>query len=253
VNWFSTRGGGPPTSKGLSLFSLRSAPLADMRFDVAIDTVEPLVLKNNLLNGGLRPDLKLRGTGRVPRLLGPVYLNTTRVSLPAADLRLDSGVIDFRVDDFLGPHLEIVGESNIAGYTVQVQVTGPLDRFEVLLSSTPSLRQDELVTLLATGQLPKGSLGRTTAEDAATTTAYYLAKDALRRWLGDESTDSGESLADRVSVFSGGEVSRSGGQTVEVSLRLSDREKKLPVTLITGERDAFDEINLGLRFLFRLP
>ena len=65
---------------GIELFSLENPPLDVLQLDVEItSTEEGFRLKNNVLNGRVRPDLVLRGTGRVPFLLGTVYVDPTRV------------------------------------------------------------------------------------------------------------------------------------------------------------------------------
>src|SRR4029077_13672699 len=58
----------PPASR--PEFSLPDPPLRDWKFDVAIKTKDPFLIRGNLANGGAVVDLKLGGTGLRPGLQG---------------------------------------------------------------------------------------------------------------------------------------------------------------------------------------
>src|SRR5205823_123092 len=55
-------------------FSFRDPPLRDWKFDVAIKTKEPFLIRGNLANGGAVSDLHFIGTGLHPGLQGIVRL-----------------------------------------------------------------------------------------------------------------------------------------------------------------------------------
>ncbi|MEJ2024048.1 MAG: hypothetical protein P8Y00_03360, partial [Deltaproteobacteria bacterium] len=61
-----------------------------------------------------------------------------------------------------------------------------------------------------------------------------------------------ESLLDRLNVVVGREVTRTGDETIEADFRLGSGVFRKGDTLyLTGEKDAFDYYNAGLRIVFR--
>lgn len=242
------KGGLTSGERGFHLTFAREGPLADMVFDVTLRSSAPFTVKNNVANGGVRPDLRLTGTGAVPILLGSVYVDPIRLLLPSGHLTIRSGTILFTEEDPFFPDLQLSADARIKGFDITMDVSGNYDEPVVVLSSTPPLPSSDLTVLVLTGNLPQGAV----AADAGQSVAIYLAQDFLSRWLSDESTESGETLIDRIDLQVGTNVSESGAQTMEASYRLTDRRLGPGRTdYITGERDVYDRINMGYRIVFR--
>lgn len=242
----------PAGARGLELFSLREPPLSELRFDVAVDSRGPFRIDNNAVRGGLRPALRLGGTGEVPVLSGSIFLDPTRVSLPSGTLRMDSGVIRFEEADPFVPRLALQGGMRLRGYDIQVTVQGPYDSPEVILSSSPPLSDRALAVLVLTGELPPDEAGTLGAAGAGRSVVMFLARDFLTRWFDDESVDDEGSLLDRFEIVTGRDVTRQGSETVDASFRIADRVLRSNDSLyLRGERDVYDEFNYGLRLLFR--
>ncbi len=242
----------PAGARGLELFSLREAPLSDLRFDVAVKSRGPFRIENNALRGGLRPVLRMRGTGEVPVLTGSIFLDPTRVNLPSGSLRFESGVIRFEEADPFVPRLALQGGMRLRGFDIQVTVQGPYDAPEVILSSSPPLSDRALLMLVLTGELPPDEAGALGVAGASRSLVMFLARDFLTRWFDDESIDDDESLLDRLEITTGRDVTRQGSETVEASFRIADQVLRSNDALyLRGERDVYDEFNYGLRLLFR--
>src|SRR5437870_12773801 len=62
----------PPSAR--PEFSLPTPPLRDWKFDVAIKTTDPVLIRGNLARGEATGDLKLTGTGLHPGLQGVVQM-----------------------------------------------------------------------------------------------------------------------------------------------------------------------------------
>ena len=240
--------GRPRAARGLDLSFFPRPPLADMRFDVAIRSKEPFLVENNVVDGAVRPELRLGGTGAVPVLIGRVFVDPTRVSLPSGTVQVGSGVIEFREEDPFFPVVDLVGEMRIRGYDIRAHATGPYDALEIQLSSSPSLPNDQLLVLFLTGELPRGS---ETGLDAARSVGVYLAKDLATRWLsGDEV--GGDSVLERLEFDVGADLTRTGAPTAEVTFFLDERTGEPGrVPYITAERDVYDKVNFGIGLLFR--
>src|SRR5262249_61930793 len=63
-------------------FSLPSPPFRDWKFDVAIKTKNPVLIRGNLATGDATTDLKLTGTGVTPRLLSLLHIEGVEATLP---------------------------------------------------------------------------------------------------------------------------------------------------------------------------
>lgn len=236
-----------PQSEGIQLFSLRDAPLSTMKFDVRVTTDEPLELVSNVADGSLRLDLHLGGSGEVPTLGGRIFVDSLRLLLPGGKVTFPGGLVLF--DDPFHPTLELQGEARLAGYDITMRISGPYDSPEILLSSVPALSNDELLLLVLTGQVPASASAA--GQGAGQSLSVYLARDFLRG-LSDRRLDDSESVLERIDITSGREVSKSGVETVEVTYRIAEPWIKVgDEQYFVAERDVYEHVNGGLRFVFR--
>jgi translocation and assembly module TamB len=237
---------------GLQLFSIRQPPLSDMVFDVRLTSKNPFTIRNNLVRGAVRPELKLIGTGKFPVLAGEVYVDPTRLSLPAGSLVFEPGVIRFDPNRPDRPTLDMVGTSKMLGYDITMLVEGPFDEPVVTLSSVPPLSNQELLLLLLTGQQPNSADDAQASQRQNMNVAVFLGKDLMARWFGSDSVEAGESIMDRFEVGIGRAVTRSGEETIDAQFRIADGVLRDGDKLyLTGEKDIFDFYNAGIKIVFR--
>ena len=218
--------------------------------DIALVTREPVRVLGNIARGELRADLKLTGDAAVPVLTGQVFVDPLEVALPAATVKFESGAVRFSADRPNVAQLELVGETRLAGYDVQADLKGTYEEPELQLSSTPPLSADQLVLLLVSGRPPAESGQLTSAGESL---AVFVAKDLVRSWFDDGGFDDRQSFLNRIEVVTGRDVSKSGVLTLEATYlvreRVAGREGGAYAVL---ERDAYEDYNLGLRFVVRL-
>lgn len=250
--------GRPSTEKReIGFFSLSSEPLASTDFSVRVRG-DNFKIVNNLLRASLRPELEITGTGAAPELVGDLYLERGTLILPAGVVELKSGTVAFERRDPLVPQLDLRGEARFAGYDVALSARGPYDDLDILLSSTPVLTNSDLMLLALSGRVPAEGQGSDTAQQTAQSLATFLGRDYLTRALRDES-GSTDSLWSRIEFRQGREVTKSGGQTSELSLDLTGRDEfgrssdARRAIYLRAERDAYDRANFGVRFVFRSP
>jgi len=249
---FSRSGGGPAGRRGFQVFSFRDPPLANAEFDVRVTSAEPFEVRNNVAAGAIRPELRLGGTGRVPVVTGLIYVDATKVSLPASAVTVEAGTIRFDEENPFLPVLDIRAGARLRGYDTTIHVTGPFDRPEVLLSSVPPLPNRDLLLLVLAGKPPEEKVSSRTGERAAQSVVVFLAQDFLGRWFAGESTESEESILERFEVRTGRDVTRSGDETTEASFRVTRGmlfEKD--TVYLTAEQDAYSQYNFGVRFVVR--
>jgi autotransporter translocation and assembly factor TamB len=133
-----------PPSERPEFFSLPSPPLRDWKFDVAIKTKDPVLIRGNLATGGATGDLKLTGTGVHPQLQGVVQMQNVEATLPFSRLEISRGFLTFTPDDSMNPRIDLQGTSVIRDYTVRVYVYGTLLSPDAIFTSEPPLAQEKL-------------------------------------------------------------------------------------------------------------
>src|SRR5436189_4869612 len=128
----------PPSAR--PEFSFPEPPLRDWKFDVAIRTKDPVVIRGNLATGGAIADLKLTGTGLRPGLQGTVRLENVEATLPFSRLEVSQGFLYFDPSDSMNPKLELHGTSVLRDYTVRVDGYGTVLTPEAVFTSASPRR-----------------------------------------------------------------------------------------------------------------
>jgi autotransporter translocation and assembly factor TamB len=241
-----------------TLFEL-PPPFDTAALDVKVGAKTPFVLRNNVVRGGVRPDIKLIGTGALPILRGTIIIDPTRVSLPSGPIYARSGAVEFTPSAPFAPRLDALADARMQGYDVKIHVTGTIEAPVVDLSSVPPLPHEDLALLVLTGTLPRTDQKSPTSVQAAQQVAVYFANDAISNWFSgseDKPPDKDDS-GDWLEVTTGRDVTQSTQSTNESTTArvrvwkgvFSDNSS----LYVTGERDIYDRYNYGLRLLFRFP
>ena len=207
----------PPASR--PEFSFPDPPLRDWKFDVAIKTKDPFLIRGNLANGDAIVDLKLGGTGLHPGLQGLVRLRNVEATLPFSRLEIAYGYLYFNPDDSLNPRIDLHGTSVIRDYTIHVYVYGTSLSPEAIFTSEPPLPQEEIISLLATGTTRQELTGNNNvlAGRAALLLVQQLYRKIFKKGSGTNST----SVFDRLDVDIGQVDPKTGQQTATARFRLN--------------------------------
>jgi translocation and assembly module TamB len=242
----------PKDKPGSNLFSLRDPPFKGMVFNVRVSSRNPFILKNNLTNASLRPELFLKGTGEVPVLVGEVYVDPSYIKLPSGRLAVESGVIRFMEAAPGMPRINLPAQTYISGYDISMLMEGLWNEPHVTLSSIPILPAEDLLLMVLTGKPPKGNTGSGRFSGAELNIAVYFGKGLLSQLFGAKLTESAESTIDRFELDIGRGATQGGQETLEAQYRLAEGVIFEGDTLyIAGERDAYDDFNAGLKIIFR--
>jgi hypothetical protein len=181
-------------------------PLEQIRLDLELELRAPWSFDTNLLKmeGRLEGPFQVLGTLAHPAPKGTVLFQPGgRITniFPAGDMILERGSLTFSESRPLDPMINLRGSvTSIPGYTVNLDIRGTLSNLTILPSSTPSLRQDEIVAILinpgnvANVGLAGASSGATQGAitqgaggalgGLITTLAFAPVQDTLRRALG---------------------------------------------------------------------
>ena len=200
--------------------SFPDPPLRDWKFDVAIKTKDPVVIRGNLATGGAVCDLRLTGTGLRPQLQGLVRMENVEATLPFSRLQVSYGFLHFDPNDWMNPRIDLQGTSVIRDYTVRVYVYGTLDSPQAIFTSEPPLAQEEIISLIATGATREelSGHGNVLAGRAAMLLIQQLYRKVFKK---GESTDS-NTVFNRLDLDVGLIDPRTGKQQARARFKIND-------------------------------
>jgi hypothetical protein len=181
-------------------------PLDRIRLDLDLTLQSPWTFDTNLLKleGRTEGPFQVVGTLSHPVPKGTlVFQPGGRLTniFPAGDMVVDRGSLAFSEARALDPLIAIQGSvTSIPGYTVNLDIRGTLSNLTIIPTSTPSLRQDEIMAILinpgsvasvgtagATSGATQGALSSGLASASTgllSTLAFAPLQDQLRRTLG---------------------------------------------------------------------
>ena len=202
-------------------FSIIDPPIRDWKFDVAVTTKDPFLIRGNLANGGAIVELQLTGTGLHPQLQGVVRLQNVEATLPFSRLEIASGLLYFDPSDSFNPKIDLQGTSLIRDYTVHVYVYGTSLAPEAVFTSEPPLPQEEIISLLATGTTRQELIGNNSV--LAGRAAMLLIQQLYRRAFKKGEPTKSNSVFDRLQVDVGNVDPRTGQQTATARFKVNEQ------------------------------
>ena len=209
----------PPSSR--PDFSFPLPPFRDWKFDVAIKTKDPVLIRGNLATGGAISDLKLTGTGLHPELQGVVRLENVEATLPFSRLQVSNGLLYFDPSDSMNPRIDLQGTSVIRDYTVRVYVYGTLLAPEAIFTSEPPLAQEEIISLIATGATRAELSGNSNV--LAGRAAMLLVQQLYRKVFKKGQPTQSNTVFNRLDLDVGTVDPRTGRQQVSARFKISDQ------------------------------
>jgi hypothetical protein len=223
-------------------FSLPVPPFRDWKFDVAIKTKDPVLIRGNLATGQAIGDLRLTGTGLNPGLQGVVQMQDVEATLPFSRLEVSRGSLTFTPSDSMNPKIDLQGSSVIRDYTVRVYVYGTLLSPEAIFTSEPPLPQEEIISLIATGATRQElSSGNVLAGRAAMLLVQQLYRKIVKK---GEPTQS-NTVFNRLDLDLGTVDPRTGQQQATVRFKVDNH------IVLTGDVGVRGDFRGKLKYLIR--
>jgi TamB, inner membrane protein subunit of TAM complex len=208
----------------------RSLPwLHDTALNIQIRGKENIWINNNLAKLPLEIDLILKGTMDRPVLLGRVEAKSGSFTFRRNDFKLVSGTLDFINPEKIRPIIDVRATTTISSYDIELTMVGPIDKFDLGLSSNPPLKDENEILCLLTFRRPCKEV-ETTSKEIGTAEASALVTAEIQGII----TDKVEAITgiDRIQVDPYYSSTKAGsGPMVTVSKRLL--EDNLYVTYAT--------------------
>ncbi|MCB1282563.1 MAG: translocation/assembly module TamB domain-containing protein, partial [Salinibacterium sp.] len=229
---------GKTADREIQLFSFREPPLSDLEFDITILANRTVILRNNMLDGEVSTDLRLLGTGAVPRPDGRVTIDTLRVSLPFSKLDISRGTVYFDRGNPFSPRLDIAGNTRMQGFEINLLINGRMPDQTVTIITEPYMPQEDALFLLTVGATRSGLEDEGLTRAALTRAGSLISDSVLSSLFGPPDPDK-ESFGDRFELSMGRDISQTGQPTVEMEYKLVEQ------IFLKAERDRYDDYNLG--------
>ena len=201
--------------------SFPDPPLRDWKFDVAIKTKDPVLLRGSLASGGATVDLHFSGTGLHPELQGMVRLENVEATLPFSRLEISNGFLYFEPSDPLNPKIDLHGTSVLHDHTIQVYIYGTILAPQAVFNSEPPLPQEDIISLLATGTTREELTGNNNV--IAGRAAMLLVQQLYRKVFKKGEATQSNSVFDRLDLDVGTVDPRTGQQQAVARFKINDQ------------------------------
>lgn len=210
-----------PSTEMETGFSLKP-PLSHWKFNVAIKSKDPFLVRGNLTHGAAHIDLKLVGSGESPSLEGMIRLDNFVASLPFSRLNIEYGYLYFSAENPFVPTLDIQGTSSLRDYNIRVYISGTPEEPVSVFTSDPPLPQEQIVALLGTGATAEELTGR--SDVLAGRAAVLLVEQLYRKiFKKKRRPQENESFLTRFQFDPGAVNPRTGKQEVSAKFKISDQ------------------------------
>ncbi|HEX5044299.1 MAG TPA: outer membrane protein assembly factor BamA [Candidatus Polarisedimenticolaceae bacterium] len=121
--------------------------------DVDVKSDGNVWMRNDLIHVEARLDLHVGGELVQPELTGRIELfEDGKLTFRDVDYRIRRGSLEFMDLERINPFLELTAETHVEDYDITLHLEGTLDDFEYRLTSAPTLSEQDIVSLLLTGQ-----------------------------------------------------------------------------------------------------
>ena len=141
------------------------------KLDVGMKTSEPFVIRNNLAEGTVDLDVRVKGTIKEPILDGRIGLIRGHFNYIKQTFDLQSGSLQFSENQPNIPRYDIRAETEIDDYRVFITLQGDDKDQKVFYSSDPPLNEKQILALVSYGTPPE--IDDQPAQDDSTKSAAY--------------------------------------------------------------------------------
>jgi TamB, inner membrane protein subunit of TAM complex/AsmA-like C-terminal region len=245
--------------------------LPDTTLNVQITGKDNIWVRNNVAKLPLEIDLVLKGTINRPILLGRVESKSGSFQFRRNDFKVSSATLDFINPEKIRPIIDLRASTRVKTYDIDLSLVGPVDEFDLVLTSNPTLPDENDILCLLTFTTPcsevkTGSKGLgTEASTLVSGGIQGLVTDEVETFTGIDriqvdpyySTSSPEGapmltvskrlFEDKLYATYGVALDASEAQIIQMEYTISDRLS------LVGTRDELGHVggDLKLHFEFR--
>jgi hypothetical protein len=123
----------------------------DMLCDIAVKTKHPVRVQTPFLQTDARIDLHVRNKIRDPHVVGSINLAGGQLHFPYKPLYITKGSLHFLPGKLDDPLIELEAKNTIKKNAINLHVTGSLHNHHVSLEASPTLTEEQIISLLLVG------------------------------------------------------------------------------------------------------
>jgi len=160
--------------------SAQTGLLANMHFDVEIDSAPDITFQSSLAQGlQAEASLRLRGTGTNPSLLGRINITGGQLVFFGTPFTVNQGSIAFYNPVKIEPVLNVDLDTKARGIDVILNISGPINKLNLTPRSDPPMPFSDIVALLATGVSPTSDYASLMSGPASPQSMQQMGAQAL--------------------------------------------------------------------------
>lgn len=162
------------------------------RLDLTIEGRDALIIRNNIADVTASVSMRLTGNTNNPNIEGRITANSGTVFFRNDRYVIQRGVLEFPPNTEIDPIINLQAETEIGGYQIFVNLSGPLTDTENLIAnvrSSPALPQADVISLITTGNLSNTESGIPTLAQTGINTAAEILTDTIINEPARRATD----------------------------------------------------------------
>jgi translocation and assembly module TamB len=166
--------------------------LGPVLLDLTIEGRDALIVRNNVADLTASVSLHLTGDAEDPRVAGRITANSGTIFFRNDRYVVQRGVLEFPPETSIEPIISLQAETEIAGYQIFVNLSGPLtdtEQLAAVVRSSPALPQADVVSLITTGNLSNTESGIPTLAQSGINTAAEILADTIINEPARKATD----------------------------------------------------------------
>jgi autotransporter translocation and assembly factor TamB len=132
----------------------------NMALECRIRSRDPFVVDNNITLLSIKPDLKIHGTVNQPLISGRAEVESGTVYFQRNEFNVIKGVVDFINPYKIEPTIDIQSDVKIRKWTVFLKISGTPDTLRFDMTSDPSEREEDILSLLISGKTTQELIAR---------------------------------------------------------------------------------------------
>lgn len=132
--------------------------LGNLQWQVGVNSLNPVLIENNLLNAQISAAVNLTGTFRQPGLTGRLEsLEGGKLYFGKNIFLIKQATVDFINPRRIEPDLNVTAMAKVGEFEITLTLSGTPDKLSASLTSEPALTEPNIVSLLVTGVTLEGS------------------------------------------------------------------------------------------------
>ncbi|MBY0313938.1 MAG: translocation/assembly module TamB [Bdellovibrionales bacterium] len=135
---------------------LRDTLSSPIRLDLTITPLVPLKIKNTMIDGKIEGQIKVVGDPSSPVLAGTISLvRNSQIKFQDVTFKAVDSSFAFKGQEPPDPEIYLLADTRYKNHDIEMLIQGTASRPKFKLSSSPSLSEPEIISLLTLGTTPQ--------------------------------------------------------------------------------------------------